>query len=421
MKKIRLIIVAALLLSLFTVATATTFTDVNNHWAKEYIEDLQGKEIVSGDPDGSFRPDDNIKIIEYLVMTTRAMGNHIPVAKKGYWGQNYIDFAIDNSLIKPNDFKDYNRKITREEMAYIITNAVTMTKDVSYEDSLILKIGDYTTIDSKYIEGVLSAYETGIISGYPDGSFKAKGKATRAETCVVISRFLAYMDIEDTGDKEEPQKPQEPTTIDITQEFIDKHVKARELKYGLTIEDNKVVAKGYKPKGTLISDIDHKIKAFIKNTVGYGRYSHVHYLGDDPDRLFLKYSYNSGFDNNGNYDFAFMLRDETPFNEQESAMDERFSSEVDLSLYIQGLIEVDGSTVGDFEPKIWQPLENTIIDMFPTYGKEIAQLVKETYTKRIHMSLDEAQEALVETIYYGEDIRLDINCPRELSFHFSFK
>jgi N-acetyl-anhydromuramyl-L-alanine amidase AmpD len=37
------------------------FNDIENHWAEKDIIDLAGKEIIKGNPDGSFRPEDCVK------------------------------------------------------------------------------------------------------------------------------------------------------------------------------------------------------------------------------------------------------------------------------------------------------------------------------------------------------------------------
>ena len=35
-----------------------------------------------------------------------------------------------------------------------------------------------------------AAVKDGLLKGYPDGSFKPQGNATRAETCAMIENFL---------------------------------------------------------------------------------------------------------------------------------------------------------------------------------------------------------------------------------------
>ena len=43
-------------------------------------------------------------------------------------------------------------------------------------------------------DAVERLYKTGVIGGYPDGSFKPKGEATRAEVAAMLMRFLEAME-----------------------------------------------------------------------------------------------------------------------------------------------------------------------------------------------------------------------------------
>ncbi len=53
-------------------------------------------------------------------------------------------------------------------------------------------------VDASYAAGVKKLVEYGIISGYPDGTFKPYGEVTRAEMCKMINLALGYTDITET-------------------------------------------------------------------------------------------------------------------------------------------------------------------------------------------------------------------------------
>ncbi len=48
------------------------FNDINGHWAKDYILDLYGREIIQPDKNGNFRPDEIIKGYEFTELAIRA-------------------------------------------------------------------------------------------------------------------------------------------------------------------------------------------------------------------------------------------------------------------------------------------------------------------------------------------------------------
>jgi S-layer homology domain len=49
-------------------APATSFPDIQNHWARPFIEALVEKDIVAGYPDGTFRPNKTIDRDEFAAV-----------------------------------------------------------------------------------------------------------------------------------------------------------------------------------------------------------------------------------------------------------------------------------------------------------------------------------------------------------------
>lgn len=50
------------------------FSDIKGHWAEEIIDEIAAQEIVSGYPDGTFKPDATITRAEFLKMAVDALG-----------------------------------------------------------------------------------------------------------------------------------------------------------------------------------------------------------------------------------------------------------------------------------------------------------------------------------------------------------
>ena len=53
---------------------ASGLKDINNHWAKEAIETLYGNKMISGYPDGTFKPEENITRAEAVTVLNAAFG-----------------------------------------------------------------------------------------------------------------------------------------------------------------------------------------------------------------------------------------------------------------------------------------------------------------------------------------------------------
>jgi hypothetical protein len=167
--------------------------DIQNHWAKESIArlnvDINGKKIINGFPDGSFHPEAKVSIEQFITMTVRTLGfNPVPDTKK--WSKPFIDTALEYKLINENEFADYSRDITREQMISIIVRATTLrNKEIPVLETE-KKIDDFNDISPQYQDAVLYAYEAHITSGMGNNIFSPKGLSTRAQGAVMMVKLL---------------------------------------------------------------------------------------------------------------------------------------------------------------------------------------------------------------------------------------
>ncbi len=192
-KVLTVFILAVFIFTMFfgTVSLAGTDTellDVEGHWAQGTIQELVGEGIIDGYPDGTFRPNNKITRAEFATLIVKAFHlkagpGKVFVDTAEHWAKDDISTAnyhglvsgYSDTLFGPNDF------ITREQMAVMIVNA---TKTDITESSKIFT--DSTQIATWAKESVDKATAAGLIAGYPDGTFKPKANATRAEAAVVL-------------------------------------------------------------------------------------------------------------------------------------------------------------------------------------------------------------------------------------------
>jgi uncharacterized protein YkwD len=184
------------------VSFAVTFNDVGGHWAENTINNITKYGVITGYPDGSFKPDSTIKRIEYLVLVIKAQSIDVrELTDNEYWGQPYIDAAIEANYIKVDEFGStdlsvYEKPILRQEMASIITKAYLATGATVSGESIAEashKLTDYNTVSGRYLDAVISAVAIGIINGYPDSTFRPMLNATRAESSVVLEKYLTTL------------------------------------------------------------------------------------------------------------------------------------------------------------------------------------------------------------------------------------
>ncbi len=191
-KGIALIVTFIVIFSIHTSVFADNefnFSDMKNHWSVEYVEELYNKGIITGYPDETFKPNNNVSRAEAIKMLTVATGEDVGSNKDGYWADNYIRQAISIGYVLEGEFDDYNKPMSRLELAKIIVRAM----DEEYAPNMneySKQITDYDTINDKDKEYVLKAYVKGVITGYTDGTFRADSNITRAEASTMLVRLL---------------------------------------------------------------------------------------------------------------------------------------------------------------------------------------------------------------------------------------
>lgn len=83
-------------------------SDVGGHMYEEMIEFLQDEEIVSGYPDGSFKPDDPVNRVEYLKVVLESAYDEIPAVsdncgfddvEAGAWYTKYICKGVEEGIV----------------------------------------------------------------------------------------------------------------------------------------------------------------------------------------------------------------------------------------------------------------------------------------------------------------------------------
>lgn len=171
--------------------TGPNYSDVKNSQPfSGSVGYLAGKNQIKGFQDGTFRPYTAINRGEAAVLIGRALGYSGTPTKTKFsdvspssYASGYIDSAVKAKVI--SGFTDGTFRpeanVTRAEMAIMIAKAyeLTATSNNSFSD-VNPSIAAYNAI--------MSLANTGITSGYKDGTFKPYEKMTRSDFSVFLSR-----------------------------------------------------------------------------------------------------------------------------------------------------------------------------------------------------------------------------------------
>lgn len=176
-----------------------SYSDVRgDHWAFYSIKELTLNSFINGYPDNTFRPNANITVREFATILSRYRSNlelkslkpvleeHYIQGINGEWG--YIETksilsTIPRFKIGTFNFTDINRPITREEVAFLISNSVNL-------DMGEIRVMPSDILTSPYSMEILNLIGSDVIKGYPDYTFKPTNKITRAEIATIFERLL---------------------------------------------------------------------------------------------------------------------------------------------------------------------------------------------------------------------------------------
>ncbi|QXM05255.1 S-layer homology domain-containing protein [Crassaminicella indica] len=176
-----------------------TFKDLQGYeWAKEAIEAMAQKGIISGREEGIFDPSANITRAEFATLMTKMMGYatenmEVPFTDvaKDAWYYSYVGAAYKNGIIRgrSNTIFDPKGNITREEMAIIVAKVLDKQgyEKVGLNGLDIFK--DKENIASWAKEGVSLCVKEKIIRGMGNGQFNPKQNANRAQAAMMLYKL----------------------------------------------------------------------------------------------------------------------------------------------------------------------------------------------------------------------------------------
>lgn len=117
-----MVVVASKLLDEKAVANykaySTSFIDTEEHWAHDYIEFAYENGIVNGYPDGDFRPDNEVTYEEALTMLLNTIGYRDRTLKLStQWPKNYLEMGYRLKIIDKLDDTIYTVSAIRGDIA----------------------------------------------------------------------------------------------------------------------------------------------------------------------------------------------------------------------------------------------------------------------------------------------------------------
>ncbi len=216
------IITNAVTLLIPSALAQSTFYDIQSHWARLCITQLANQGIISGYPDGSFRPNLSMSRAEFATI----VGNAFPNAARTrrlvkfrdvpayYWAYNQIAAASQIRFLSgysDNTFKP-NQNISRSQVLVALTSGLNYTPIGEATKTLRANFADAKTIPVYAQKRIAAATEKRLVVNYPNVKFlNPNKKATRAEVAAFLCQALV-----NSGTSVIPEKYIAGTTPDRT-------------------------------------------------------------------------------------------------------------------------------------------------------------------------------------------------------------
>lgn len=167
------------------------FSDLRTLGEEEIIR-LFDNAIVTGFPDGTFRPSNNVTRAEAITMIGRALGldgeqqpTQFPDVSQDHFASGYIAAGVKEGIItgfEDGTFKP-SQPVTRMQMALFLTRAFELsgTSQVTFFD-----VTPYTD----GYEEIMKLAEARITAGYPDNTYRPRNATSRLEFSLFLARTL---------------------------------------------------------------------------------------------------------------------------------------------------------------------------------------------------------------------------------------
>ena len=176
----------------YAVLRTETFPDTRAHWSTEVAAYTRALGAMSGYPDGTFRPDRPLTRAEFVatlvrlkkISETPAEGAFSDVDPKA-WYAGAVGAAHSLGWIQGSGGSfEPDRPVTRAEACAVLGRALGIPGSGTE-----LRFSDAGAVPGWALDAVAYLVEKGVVSGYPDGSFKPSGTLTRAELAALLYRL----------------------------------------------------------------------------------------------------------------------------------------------------------------------------------------------------------------------------------------
>ncbi|MEH1765048.1 DUF1565 domain-containing protein [Nostoc sp.] len=176
----------------------TAFKDVStNFWAKTYIEALASQNIIAGFPDGSFKPNEPVTRAQFATIVTKALtppakraGTRFRDVASNFWAYAAIQSAYQSQFVSgyPDGTFKPQQQIPRVQALVALANGLGLTTN---NQNILSFYTDAAQIPNYAIAPVAAATARQLVINYPTvKQLNPSREATRAEVAAFVYQAL---------------------------------------------------------------------------------------------------------------------------------------------------------------------------------------------------------------------------------------
>lgn len=173
------------------------FGDVSGRdWFSPWVNIVYSTGLMEGRGDNCFQPWERLKVCEALklvaIMDSKGAGREVPAMTPELWYRGYVDYCMEYGILREGEFGDYERPITRSELALLIsrTSLYNGCADINDPEIIRRSVPDVETGDYA-AEAIFGLYAKGVLTGYGSSLlFQPDAPIVRAEVAAMVARMV---------------------------------------------------------------------------------------------------------------------------------------------------------------------------------------------------------------------------------------
>ncbi|MBW4643068.1 MAG: S-layer homology domain-containing protein [Goleter apudmare HA4340-LM2] len=184
-------------------AATSNLSDISaDYWASPFIQTLAARNVITGFPDGTYRPNQPVTRAEFAVLIQKAF-NQSPVRQlsaggfsdvpANYWAAAAIRAAYEAGFLSgyPGNVFRPNQQIPKVEALVALTSGLRLATSDSASNILNTYYTDATAIPSYAVNNVAAATQANIVVNYPNvQQLNPLTPLTRAEAAAILYQAL---------------------------------------------------------------------------------------------------------------------------------------------------------------------------------------------------------------------------------------